>query len=70
MIQAINCNQLYSEAIIFSQGIVADEFTFVAADARRPDGSVEDRSATAQCIRSCEALRLALNSCGRICKTW
>ena len=65
MIQAINCNQLYSEATIFSQGIVADEFTFVAADARRPDGSVEDRSATAQCIRSCEALRLALNSCGQ-----
>jgi len=65
MIQAINCNQLYSEATIFSQGIVADEFTFVAADARGPDGSVEDRSATAQCIRSCEALRLALNSCGQ-----
>ena len=65
MIRAINPNQLFSETTIFSQGIVADEFTFVAADARRPDGSVEDRSAKAQCIRSCEALRLALNSCGQ-----
>ena len=65
MTQAIHSNQLYSETTIFSQGIVADEFTFVAADARRPDGSVEDRSAKAQCIRSCEALRLALDSCGQ-----
>jgi len=65
MIQAINCNQLYSEATIFSQGIVADEFTFVAADARGPDGSIADRSAKAQCIRSCDALRLVLNSCGQ-----
>lgn len=65
MIQAINSNQLYSETTIFSQGIVADEFTFVAADARRPDGSIEERSAKAQCIRSCEALRLALKSCGQ-----
>ena len=65
MIQAIHSNQLYSETTIFSQGIVADEFTFVAVDTRRPDGSVEDRSAKAQCIRSCEALRLALDSCGQ-----
>ena len=65
MIQAINCNQLYSETTIFSQGVVADEFTFVAADARGPDGSIADRSAKAQCIRSCDALRLVLNSCGQ-----
>jgi len=65
MIQAIHSNQLYSEKTIFSQGIVADEFTFVAVDARRPDGSVEDRRAKAQCIRSCDALRLVLNSCGQ-----
>ena len=48
MIQAIHSNQLYSETTIFSQGIVADEFTFVAVDTRRPDGSVEDRSAKAR----------------------
>jgi 2-iminobutanoate/2-iminopropanoate deaminase len=65
MVQAINSDQIYSETTIFSQGIVADEFTFVAADARRSDGSVEDRSARAQCLRSCEALRLALNSSGQ-----
>ncbi len=65
MIQAINSNQLYSETTIFSQGIVTEDFTFVAVDARGPDGSVEERSAKAQCIRSCEALRLALNSCGQ-----
>jgi 2-iminobutanoate/2-iminopropanoate deaminase len=65
MIQAINHNQLYSETTVFSQGIVADEFTFIAVDARRPGGSVEDQSAKAQCIRSCEALRLALDSCGQ-----
>jgi 2-iminobutanoate/2-iminopropanoate deaminase len=65
MIRAINCDQLYSETTVFSQGIVADEFTFIAVDARRPGGSVEDQSAQAQCIQSCKALRLALDSCGQ-----
>ena len=63
MIQAINSSQLYSETAIFSQGIIADEFTFLAADARRQDGSVDDGSAAAQCTRTFENLRIALKSC-------
>ena len=37
MIQAIHSNQLYSETTIFSQGIVADEFTFLRCR-RAPEG--------------------------------
>ena len=72
MIQAIHSNQLYSETTIFFQGIVADEFTFVAVDTRRPDGSVEDQKReSSKCIRSCWKL-CALRSIPavRIYRTW
>ena len=65
MIQAIHCNQLYSETTIFSQGIVADEFTFLAADARQRDGSVDDRKRSIGVRSSAETLHSALNSCGQ-----
>ena len=47
--EAIHCSQLYSENAIFSQGIVADEFIFLSADARDPDGSVDDGSVATEC---------------------
>ena len=65
MIQAINCNQLYSETAIFSQGTVADEFTFLAADARQRDGPIHAGSAASECGQALETLHSALNSCGQ-----
>jgi 2-iminobutanoate/2-iminopropanoate deaminase len=63
--KAIHCLQFYAEDAIFSQGVVADEFTFLSADARDPDGSRKHGSLGAECARTLEALRVALNSCGQ-----
>ena len=71
MIQAINCNHLYSETTIFSQGIVADEFTFLAADARQRDGSVHDRKrehrSAVKRLKLCTSLSIRA---ARIYRTW
>src|SRR5215813_3494166 len=63
--KAIHCGQLYSEDAIFSQGVVAEEFTFLSTDARDPDGSCQHDSPASECTRTLEALRIALNSCGQ-----
>ena len=66
MIQAIHSNQLYSETTIFSQGIVADEFTFLAVDTRQPDGSVRGpKRESSSAVKLLETLHIALNSCGQ-----
>jgi 2-iminobutanoate/2-iminopropanoate deaminase len=66
MAQTINTNRLYSETKLFSQGIEADEFTFVAADARGPDGSTNPSAgAEEQCLQTLQNLRSALNSVGQ-----
>ena len=66
MAQRINTNRLYSETKLFSQGIAADEFTFVAADARGPDGSTNPSAgAEEQCLQTLQNLRSALNSVGQ-----
>jgi 2-iminobutanoate/2-iminopropanoate deaminase len=66
MAQTINTNRLYSETKLFSQGIAADEFTFVAADARGPDGSTNPSAgAEEQCLQTLQNLRSALNSVGQ-----
>jgi 2-iminobutanoate/2-iminopropanoate deaminase len=66
MAQTINTDRFYSEAKLFSQGMVADEFTFLAVDARGPHGSI-NRSAGAeeQCRQAMRSLRSALNSVGQ-----
>jgi 2-iminobutanoate/2-iminopropanoate deaminase len=65
MTKAIRCSQMYSESAVFSQGIVADEFTFLSADVRQPDGSVHRGGPGAECIRTLDVVRIALNSCGQ-----
>ena len=65
MIEAIRCRELYSESPVFSQGIVAGEFTFLSADARQPDGSIDHGSPAAECARTLEFLRLGLNAAGQ-----
>jgi 2-iminobutanoate/2-iminopropanoate deaminase len=65
-LQTINTDRLYSETKLFSQGTVADEFTFVAADARGPDGSINPSAgAEEQCLQTLQNLRGALNSVGQ-----
>jgi len=65
MMEAIHRSQMYSESAIFSQGIVADEFTFLSADARQPDGSVHRGGPEAECTRTLDVVRIALDSCGQ-----
>ena len=65
MMEALQCSQMYSESAVFSQGIVTDEFTFLSADARQPDGSVHRGGPGAECIRTLDVVRNALNSCGQ-----
>ena len=63
--EAIRCSQIYSESAVFSQGMVAGGFTFLAADARRVDGSMSIGGAASECAQTLDGLRTALKSCGQ-----
>src|SRR5262245_15997344 len=63
--EAIQSSQLYSEKAVFSQGMIAGDFTFLAADARGADGSLSHGNAASECAQTLNALRLALDSCGQ-----
>ena len=66
MVQTINTDRLYSETELFSQGIAADDFIFLAVDARGPDGSINSSAgAEEQCRQTMRNLRSALNSVGQ-----
>src|SRR4029077_322899 len=66
ILQTIKTDRLYSETRLFSQGTVADEFTFVAADARGLDGSINPSDGAAEeCRQTLKNLRSALNSVGQ-----
>lgn len=59
-------HSLYVEDELFSQGVVAGDFTFVAQDARRPDGSLGDPSnASSQAYQTLENLNTALANIGQ-----
>ena len=71
MIQAIHSNQLYSETTIFSQGIVADEFTFWLQTLAGRMVRSEDRSAKAR--SAVKRLKLCASRsipAARIYRTW
>ena len=58
--------RLYGEEALFSQGIGAGDFTFLAQDARGPDGSVADtRNIRRQARKTIENLRTALRTVGQ-----
>ena len=66
MVRTINTDRLYSETELFSQGIAADEFIFLATDARGPDGSINSPSdAQEECHQTLQNLRSALNTVGQ-----
>ena len=62
---AISVSQLFSENQLFNQGVQAGAFTFLAQDARGPDGTLgSDRSAKEQTHRTLANLDTALKSIG------
>lgn len=59
-------NSLYAEDELFSQGIGGGDFTFLAQDARRTDGSLRDRNdAESQTFQTIEHLNTALETIGQ-----
>ena len=65
MVGVINSQKLYSEEGLFSQGIKAGEYTFIAQDARGSNGSLASPADTeSQAYQTLEHLRLALKSAG------
>jgi len=65
MADVIKSTELYSEDVLFSQGIKAGEFAFVAQDARSSDGSLRAHADTrSQTCQTLENLGLALKSAG------
>lgn len=65
MAELIRSTSLYSEQALFSQGIKAGGFTFLAQDARRSDDSLgRGKDAGSQGNRTLENLSIALKSLG------
>ncbi len=66
MTDVMRSQELFAEEPLFSQGIRAGEFTFVAQDSRGPDGSLGGVSdAQSQARRSLENLGIALKALGQ-----
>ena len=53
---------LFSEEMLFAQGIRAGEFAFTAQDGREPSGQLNETSAQDQALRTVENLELALKN--------
>ena len=62
MAATIHSQNLFSEEMLFSQGIRAGEFVFTAQDARRANGELHETSAQDQALRTVENLGLALKT--------
>ena len=62
MAATIHSQNLFSEEMLFSQGIRAGEFAFTAQDARRANGELHETSAQDQALRTVENLGLALKT--------
>ena len=62
MARTVHSQLLFSEEMLFSQGIRAGEFAFTAQDARRSYGELNDTSAQDQALRTVENLGLALKN--------
>ena len=64
-----NFQVLFSEEMLFSQGIRAGEFALSAQDARRANGDLHETSAPDQALRTLENLDLALKTADWISAT-
>ena len=64
MATTVHSQLLFSEEVLFSQGIRAGEFAFSAQDPRRANGDLHEASAPDQALRTVENLDLALKTVG------
>jgi 2-iminobutanoate/2-iminopropanoate deaminase len=62
MATTLHSQRLFSEEILFAQGIRAGEFAFAAQDGRGPSGQMNETSVQDQAFRTVENLELALKS--------
>jgi 2-iminobutanoate/2-iminopropanoate deaminase len=62
MATTVHSQLLFSEEMLFSQGIGVGEFVFSAQDARRSNGELNETSAQDQALRTVENLELALKT--------
>jgi 2-iminobutanoate/2-iminopropanoate deaminase len=64
MATTVHSQLLFSEEMLFSQGIRAGEFAFSAQDARRANGELRETSAQDQALRTLENLDSVLKTVG------
>jgi enamine deaminase RidA (YjgF/YER057c/UK114 family) len=64
MVTTLHSQILFSEEMLFSQGVSAGEFAFTAQDARRANGDLHETSAPDQALQTLENLDLALKTAG------
>jgi len=64
MATTLHSQLLFSEAMLFSQGIRAGEFAFSAQDARRANGELHETRVQDQALRTLENLDLAMKTVG------
>jgi 2-iminobutanoate/2-iminopropanoate deaminase len=62
MARMVHSRLLFSEEMLFAQGIRAGEFAFTAQDGREPSGHLNETSAQDQALRTVENLGLALKT--------
>src|SRR4030095_11330805 len=62
MATTLDLQGLFSEEMLFAQGIRAGEFAFTAQDGRQPSGHLNETSAQDQALRTVENLGLALKT--------
>jgi enamine deaminase RidA (YjgF/YER057c/UK114 family) len=62
MATALHSQILFSEEMLFSQGVSAGEFAFTAQDARRSNGDLLEVSAQDQALRTLENLESVLKT--------
>ena len=62
MARMVHSRLLFSEEMLFAQGIRAGEFAFTAQDGREPSGQLNETSAQDQALRTVENLELALKN--------
>ena len=64
MFSAIKSQQLFSEINLFTPGVVAGEFVYLAQDGRRSNGELNDPSVQSQAKRTIENLETGLKAAG------
>lgn len=65
MTTVLQSNEIFADRNLFAQGVQAGELTFLALDARGPDGIAQPGSARVQAAQTIENLRTGLRTLGQ-----